>query len=414
MREFVVAKPLSGVAEPEISVNRLIVLGLITRLVTDTAVQLFFPFLPVIAEGLRTTSVAVGRLVSLRSAMGLLSPAFGALADQRGYRFTMRLGLLLGALGYLVVGLSTNLWLAAVGMIIGGLGTFAFVPTLQAYLSARLPFNRRARGLGTLEYAWALAGIIGLYLVGLLIDAYGWRLPLFLLSGLMLVAFVGYGRLPGVRQPGEETAVPLRFSWQTVQAFFDLDHNRRSAWAVLLVAACNMLAAMNIFISYGTWLAREYGLGAVALGTVALILGVADLGGSVLMSLLGDKMGLRRGVMIGTFLAVVGYGLLPLLNQGLVLAVVGLIVSRFAFEFSVVGVIALVSEQAPAHRGKMMTLAAAAALLGSSTAGFTGPWVYETYGVPGLSLISATIMGLTLVLLFFFVRDRAEERLFDK
>ena len=133
------------------------------------------------------------------------------------------------------------------------------------------------------------------------------------------------------------------------------------AWAVLLVAACNMLAAMNIFISYGTWLAREYGLGAVALGTVALILGVADLGGSVLMSLLGDKMGLRRGVMIGTFLAVVGYGLLPLLNQGLVLAVVGLIVSRFAFEFSVVGVIALVSEQSPAHRGKMMTLAAAAA-----------------------------------------------------
>ena len=410
MWEFVLAKPLSGAAEPEISVNRLIFLGLVTRLVTDTAVQLFFPFLPVIAEGLRTTSVAMGRLVSLRSATGLLSPAFGALADQRGYRFTMRLGLLLAALGYLVVGLSTSLGLAAVGMVIGGLGTFAFVPTLQAYLSTRLPFNKRARGLGTLEYAWALSGIIGLYLMGLLIDAYGWRVPLFLMSGLLLVAFVGYGRLPGVRQPGGETGAATRLSWQTFRAFFDLGDNRRSAWAVLLVASGNMLAAMNIFISYGTWLAREYRLGAVELGTVALILGVADLGGSVLMSLLGDKMGLRRSVIAGTILATVGYGLLPLMNQGVVLAVSGLILARFAFEFTVVGVIALVSEQSPAHRGKMMTLAAAAALLGSSTAGFIGPWVYETYQVAGLSLISTSITGLSLVLLFFFVRDRAEEK----
>ncbi|MCB8976431.1 MAG: MFS transporter [Ardenticatenaceae bacterium] len=409
MREFILAEPLSGEVEPEISVNRLIFLGLITRLVTDTAVQIFFPFLPVIAEGLRSNSVAVGRLVSLRSATGLLSPAFGALADLRGYRFTMRLGLLLGAVGYLIIGLSTNLWLAAVGMVLGGLGTFAFVPTLQAYLSTRLPFNKRARGLGTLEYAWALSGIFGLYLVGLLIDAYGWRVPMFLLSGLMLVSFVGYGRLPAARHAVRGTAVPVQFSWQAVRTFFDLGQNRRSAWAVLLVATCNMLAAMNIFITYGTWLAQEYKLGAVELGTVALILGIADLSGSVLMSLFGDKIGLRRGVLAGTVLATVGYGLLPLMNQGVVLAVIGLILSRFAFEFTVVGVIALVSEQAPAYRGKMMTLAAAAALLGSSVAGFIGPWVYENYQVTGLSLISTGIMIGSLLLLLFFVQERAAE-----
>lgn len=38
---------------------------------------------------------------------------------------------------------------------------------------------------------------------------------------------------------------------------------------------------------------------------------------------------------------------------------------------------------------------------GSSTAGFIGPWVYETYQVAGLSLISTSITGLSLVLLFF-------------
>ncbi len=117
---------------PEISVNQLILIGLLTRLVTDTAVQIFFPFLPVIAEGLRTTSVTAGRLVSLRSATGLLAPLFGYQAYLRGYRTVMRFGLLLAAIGYLLLGLSSNIWLAAVGMLLGGLGTFSFVPILQA------------------------------------------------------------------------------------------------------------------------------------------------------------------------------------------------------------------------------------------------------------------------------------------
>jgi predicted MFS family arabinose efflux permease len=341
--------------------------------------------------------------------MGLLSPAFGYQAYLRGYRTVMRFGLLLAAVGYLIVGLSSSVWLAAVGMVLGGLGTFAFVPILQAYLSAKLPFHRRARGLGTLEYAWALAGIIGLYLTGLLIDALGWRAPFFVLSGLLVVAFVGYGRLPAARQAKPSTETPKTpFSWHSVVAFFELGQNKRSAWMALLVVAFNMMAAMNVFISYGTWLNREYGLDVVALGTVALILGVADLGGSVLMSLVGDKFGLRRSVIVGTALACLGYGLLPVLNQSVFLAVVGLILARFAFEFTVVGHIALVSEQAPDYRGKMMTLAAAAALLGSSTAGFIGPWVYDQFQVLGLSLISASVMGLSVILLRFFVRNRAE------
>ena len=82
---------------------------------------------------------------------------FGALADRRGYRDVMQIGLFLNALGYFIVGSSINVWMAAIGMMLGGLGHFVFGPTLQAYLSARLPYAQRARGLGILEYSWALA-----------------------------------------------------------------------------------------------------------------------------------------------------------------------------------------------------------------------------------------------------------------
>ena len=48
-----------------------------------------------------------------------------------------------------------------------GLGIACFVPNLHAYLSARLPYSLRARGLGMVEYSWALTGIIGAVALGI-------------------------------------------------------------------------------------------------------------------------------------------------------------------------------------------------------------------------------------------------------
>ena len=124
----------------------------------------------------------MGRLVALRSAMGLFSPLFGAAADRHSYRRVLQLGLLSGAAGMTIVGLSSSVWMAVPGMILSGLCFAAFVPTLQAYVSARLPYSRRARGLGILEYSWAITGIFGLYLMGQLIEATSWRAPFFVLG----------------------------------------------------------------------------------------------------------------------------------------------------------------------------------------------------------------------------------------
>lgn len=156
-----------------------------TRFFIDTGIQIFMPFLPVIAAGLGVDIITMGRLVSLRSATGLMAPLFGVMADRRGYRTVMRLGLMLNAVGFLLIGLSVNLPMAVVGMLLTGMGTFAFLPSIQAYVSARLPYAIRGRGLGILEYAWALSGIGGLFLAGLLIAATSWRVPFYLLSASM-------------------------------------------------------------------------------------------------------------------------------------------------------------------------------------------------------------------------------------
>jgi predicted MFS family arabinose efflux permease len=397
-------------SENDISVRHLITVGVITRLITDTAVQFFFPFLPIIAQGLGTSSVTVGRLISLRSLMGLASPLFGVLADRRGYRFVMRLGLLGAGAGYLVIGLSQTVWQAALGMVLAGLGTFSFIPTLVAYLSSRLPYNRRGLGLGILEYAWAIAGIGGLFLMGLLIEATSWREPLLLLGGGLLVAAWVYGRLPA-RSQTEQQVAGLRSAAMAptqilrLRHFLDLGKNGRSAWFSIMANGLIMFGAMTFFINYGSWLQADYGLGAADLGRVALILGAADLAGSVLVSVASDRLGQRRSVIGGAVLAGSGFLGLPLLNVALFPVLAGLLLARFAFEFAFVSNLALMSEQIPSQRGKMLTIGASFSLMGTTVAGLTGPLLLAQAGLTGLATLSGVCMLLVAGLVWWGVRE---------
>ncbi len=401
--------PTDPIDEDATQIKKLVLIGLLTRILVDTGTQIFFPFLPMIAAGLGVTEVVAGRLVSLRSMTGLAAPLFGAWADRSGYRLVMRFGLALAAVGFTLIGLSNNIWLAMVGVLLAGVGGYSFVPNLQAYLSNMLPYHRRARGIGILEYAWALAGIVGLFLVGQLIALTSWRVPFFVLGGGLFITAVLYAYLPG-REARPAPHIPSTASAsRRFRAFFDLGLRNRSAYFTIGIAGLVMYAALNLFITYGTWLSREYGLQASALGTVALIMGLSDLSGSVSVSLFTDKFGKRRSVYFGSGTAAFFFAVLPLFNQSLFLAVGGLILARALFEFTVVANLTLLSEQVATQRAKVMTLAAALATLGTAVAGFTGPWLYETGGITAVGLVSAVALALASFVAFFGVREPDED-----
>ena len=167
-----------------------------TRLVVDTSIQLFYSFLQIIATGMGLDVVVLGRLLSVRSAVGLSAPLFGHAADRHGYLRVMRLALVLSAAGTFLLGSGAGFWSVAAGMVLSGVGLTGFMPIVQAYISAQLPFAQRARGLGILEYSWALAGIVGLSLMGLLFDRFSWQLPFFVLGAAILAAWALLGFLP--------------------------------------------------------------------------------------------------------------------------------------------------------------------------------------------------------------------------
>jgi predicted MFS family arabinose efflux permease len=391
------------------TVPQLLAASIATRLATDTTSQLFNPFLVVIAAGLGLDVVTLGRLVSLRSLMGLGAPFFGSAADRFGYRRVMRIGLLLAAAGMFAIGTGGGLATVVAGMILTGVGLGAFVPTLQAYMSARLPYHQRARGIGILEYSWALAGIVGLFAMGFLFEGVGWRAPFFVLSAGLLVGWVLFAFFPAAQadRPVQHSSIS-GFSLAHLRSFFDLGPNRRSAYAVIFSASFLFFAQFHILIAHGAWLKAEYGLGPALLGSVALAQGLADLCGSVLVSLITDRVGKKRSVQAGMAGALLVYAALPFVNVGLWPVIGALVLMRFTFEFAIVANISLTSEQAPDRRGKVMTLAAAVNLLGATITGFSGPWAYTQFGVWGLGPVAAACTAVALVLLTVWGREDAE------
>ncbi|HUW71457.1 MAG TPA: MFS transporter [bacterium] len=406
------AKPSVSQGTESLSFRRLIGTSIAAKLAVDIGSQIFNPFLPLIASGLGLGVVQLGRLVGLRSAMGVFAPVSGALSDRFGYRLVIRVTLLITAAGCLGLAASHALWMVVASIMLIGLGGSSFVPNLQAYVSTHLPYAKRARGLGMIEYSWALTGIVGLSLIGLLIAATGWRTPFYLLALALVAMSVVFGAMPGrarqnagMNADGIATAQGKPGLWRRFLSIFVVNTNRRSTYATIVAATLSYFAAMQVMLMHGAWLAGRYGLDAAQLGLVALVLGCFDLTASVTVSLVTDRIGKRRSVMIGIFGSLVAYVAMPFLDTGVIQAIIIIALARMCFEFNIVSHFPLLSEQAPAQRGQVMTLSAAMTMLGGTLAGFTGPWLYVNLGVGAMAWTSAGAVAVALAIVFALVRD---------
>jgi len=61
-------------------------MGISAKLLVDTTIQLFNPFLTIIAAGVGISAVSLGSIVALRGLTGLSAPLIGTIADKIGYR----------------------------------------------------------------------------------------------------------------------------------------------------------------------------------------------------------------------------------------------------------------------------------------------------------------------------------------
>ena len=117
--------------------------------------------LPFYAERYGATPLEVGALVSAFALASMATaPLWGRLADRRGRRPALLLGLVVSAAGYLLFGLAQSLELLLLARLVHGVGG-GTVPVVFAYIADSVTWERRAEGIGWVTAVTSSAAMIG-------------------------------------------------------------------------------------------------------------------------------------------------------------------------------------------------------------------------------------------------------------
>ncbi|MFZ5917564.1 MAG: MFS transporter [Chloroflexota bacterium] len=386
------------------STSRLVLqLGAATaaRIFLNTARRFAYPFASVLSRGLGVPLTAVTSLLAANQVTGLLSPLFGPLSDRWGYRIMMLVGLVMLAVGMLLGGWLGVFWAMLPALFLAGLGKSIFDPALQAYTGEKVPYHRRGLAIGFIEFSWAGSSLLGIPLMGLLIDRLGWRSPFFVLGGCGLVsAFV-----LGLLIPQERSRRNLSRRVNGFRQAWLLLRQERPALSALAFGFLLSIANDNLFVVYGAWLEESFGLSTVALGSAALAIGAAELLGEGLTASVADRLGLKRAVIAALTLSTFSYALLPWASRNLPLALTGLFFTFLTFEFTIVTAFSLFTELLPGARATMMSASTATTSLGRVIGAVMGGAVWMAGGLVATGFVSAAISGLALAVIAWGLRD---------
>ncbi len=379
---------------------RFLMLVILVRLVRDTSIRMMYPFLHDYAQGLGISLAAMGLLLMLRTALVALAPLFGHHADRMGPKPLLMVGFGLQGLGLLGMGLATGMGAAAAAILALGVSDALTYPLMQAYISEQAPPWRLGRALITVEYSWATTGIVIMPIVGWLIADFGWHTPFRLLSLCSALAILIFAFL---LPPSHPTPRPASHSFWTQMRVILRD---RSALGSVLVSATIFIAAESYFVTWGAHLARDFALGPEAIGRVASGLGLVELGGSVLASLIVDPLGKRRGVIAGVVFFLAALLSLPWLNRTLTTTLIAMGLISLAIEYSIVSTIPLMAQQRPASRATVLALGA---MMGAFTRSLSDPlatWLLEHSGFLAAMITSFLALLMALLLLWRWVKER--------
>jgi predicted MFS family arabinose efflux permease len=374
-----------------------------SRLMLNLAVRVTYPFLPAVARGLGVSFQQAGFLVAARHCAGLTGVFWGIVSELKGYGWGMLIGLLALALGSLTVSMSYSFSLALVGFVLIGISKPVYDPSVQAFVSSRIPYSKRARALGVLETAWSGSWLLGIPLCGILIAHFGWRSPFGLISGAAVLAILGMTRLQDFSlttqnssdNPSQNVSPPAETASAQVKPFL-----------ILGVSLLMVFANENLVIVYGAWLEEQFHLKLQALGFFSILVGMAELAGELTVVALVDRIGKRRAILGGLILTGLSYIALPFCQGSIYVAFAGLVCMFYLFEFTIVSIFPYVSELVPSERGKWLAFNYSALVVGRLCGALTGPWLWQQ----NLNIFTLATLSLFAQILAVFLLLSAKRK----
>ena len=331
-----------------------------SRLLINTSRRFIYPFAPALSRGLDVPLTALTSIIAVNQFTGFLSLITGPLADRWGYRSMMLLGLGVLGFGMLFGGLFPVYGAVFAALLLAGAAKSIYDPAILAFAGTRVPLERRGLAVGILEMSWAGSALLGIPLMGVLMDRWGWQAPFFVIGASSLACMLLLARFipkDGMRKLGH--GGPAGF----MSALRKLG-GERTALGGMLFVFCVSMGSDNLFVVYGIWLEKTFGLSLLAIGFATTVIGAAELLGEGLVAGLSDRLGLKRSVILGGSLSGICYAVLPVMDVSLPFALGGLFLVFLTGEFTIVASISFCTEILPDARGTMMAGYFAAASLG--------------------------------------------------
>lgn len=347
----------------------------ILRTVFNTAHRMAYPFLGVFARGLGVDITTISLVVSSRSFIGMFAPLVSSVADQRGRKFGMLVGIAIFTLATTLVAFHPSLWTLIVAMLFALVGKYLFDPAMQAYLGDRVPYTRRGLALSITEMGWSLAFIAGIPLMGFLIGRFGWSAPYPLLTALGLGMFAVIWWMIPHEDPHH---TPAANPWSNLRPVL----MNGSALAGISIGLWASAANEMVNLIFGVWLEDKFALKIAALSAASAVIGISELSGESLVALFTDRLGKPRALALGLIASAVSSLALPFLGRSEVGALVGLFFFYITFEFVMVSQIPMMTEVMPGARATLMSFNLTGQSIGRGIGALLATFVYQSFGFP--------------------------------
>ncbi len=341
----------------------------------NIAMRMAYTFLPAFARGAGISVESMSRVLSARELTSLTAPRAGRVTSRYGT------GAVMGYAGLVAAGGLLMATLGAPGLVLGfivfGFGRTAHQVAMNAWVGDAVAYERRGRATGLIELTWGGSALIGLPMMGLLIDGVGWWAAPGVLGLLAFVLSLAVSaRRSSISSPSRaERTKPTM---------------NQAAIGAMATNGAMTAAAQFLFLGHGLWLEDTYGMDATEVGFAIITVGAVEVIATTGSSRLTDRLGKRNSMLGGTLLMTVGLAALagfssPPLGIGLLL----LVVTFLGFEFGIVSAIPLISELDPDARAEMVGRAIAVSTVVRAVITLVATAVYVEYGFSTLMTVAA-------------------------
>ena len=359
--------------------------------------RMLYPFLGVFRDGLGVSLPALSIVLMLKSAVGALGPFLATVADSRGRKAGMLLGILVFTLGAGTVLVWPNFPGFVVAVMLTILGKCIFDPTVHAFLGDQIVYEKRGRVMAISEFGWSMSFILGVPLVGVLIARYGWKgpFPVFTILGAILFGFLAISMREDRVKSESKTHI-----WHNLGKILSYP----PALAGLVMSICFSSANEVFNLVFGVWLKDSFGLKIAALAVTAAVIGMSELSGESLVAALVDRLGKVRSVALGLILNSLVALILPQVANNVASAVTGLFFFYITFEFTLVSSIPLISEIFPSARATMIGSNVSAVSLGRALGALLAAPLYSV-GIFANTAATAVFNLMGMVALIWLSRS---------